>query len=292
MYLFILDTSGFVAFVVGGNVHKEVELYSPEGNCQHSLAPIPVSGSESYEPVLAFTDEKILACGGSGNKNCYLYHTKNDSWSVYSTSSFTQNLQPGETFNEKIYITDGSNPEVFDPASNSWSSWPKPIRKTGNGPCLVAWMDTFILLGGFSNRQGIQTFNHSSNTWQVLDSTNVPMDIYLSGCALLSSDEILVVGSEDSDLSSAALYNIRANTWKKLAETTNAKQGASLVILGSRIFVMGDHYENVIEEFDYDTSTWSLVEAKLITHREGHQGVIALPAEMFQHLPGGCVGVQ
>ncbi len=233
-----------------------------------------------------------MACGGLENKNCYLYHPNNDTWSVYSTSFFTHNLQPGEIFAEKIFITDDSNPEVFDPASNSWSSWPKPISKAGDGPCLVAWMDTFILLGGFSNRRGVQTFNHSSNTWQVLDSTNVPMDIYLSGCALLPSDEILVVGSEDSDQSSAALYNIRANTWQKLPETTNAKQGASLVILGSRIFVMGDHFENVIEEFDYNTFTWSLVDAKLITHREGHQGVIALPAEMFQHLPGGCVGVQ
>ncbi len=200
------------------------------------MAPIPVSG---YESVLAFIDEKILACRGLDNKNCYLYHPNNDTWSVDSTSFFTHNLQPGEIFAEKIFITDDLNPEVFDPASNSWSSWPKPISKTGDGPCLAAWMDTFILLGGFSNRRGVQTFNHSSNTWQVLDSTNVPMDMYLSGCALLPSDEILVVGSEQASYeSSTALYNIKANSWKELPGTTNAKQGASLVILGSRIFLM------------------------------------------------------
>jgi hypothetical protein len=294
MYLFILDTSGFVAFVVGGSVHKEVELYSPEGNCQHSLAQIPVSGSQSYEPVLAYIDDKILACAGyEPNKDCYLYHPNNDSWSIYSTSKFTHAYQPGEIYNDKIYIKDDSNPEVFDPISNSWSSWLAPLKKTGDGACLVAQKDTFLLLGGLSNQRGVQTFNHSSNTWQVLNSTNVPMDIYLSGCALLPNDEILVVGSEGTPYqSSAALYNVQSNTWKALSETPNPRDGTALVTLGKRVFAVDGHYGNIVEEFNYNTFTWSPMEAKLITHRDGHQGVIPLPAEMFQHLPGGCVGVQ
>jgi hypothetical protein len=256
------------------------------------LAPIPVLGSDSYEPVLAYIDEKILACGGNSNKNCFHYHPRNDTWSVYSNSSFTHNLQPGEIFNDKIYIKDDSNPEVFDPVSNSWSSWPAPLNKTGEGPCLVAWKDTFILLGGSLNPRGVQNFNHSSSTWQVLDSSTVPMDIYLSGCTLLPNDEILVVGSENSDLSSVTLYNIKENSWEKLSNTPSQRDGTSLVILGTKIFAMDGHFNNIIEEFDYNTSSWSPVAAKLITHRGGHQDVIALPAEMFQHLPGGCVGVQ
>jgi hypothetical protein len=271
-----------------------VELYSPDGHCQHNLAPITVSGSESYEPVLAYIDEKILACAGyEPNKNCYLYHPSNNSWENYSTSKFTHAYQPGESFNNKIYIKDDSNPEVFDPISNTWSSWPAPLNKTGDGSCLVAWKDTFILIGGSSTRRGIQRFNHSCNTWQFLDLSSAPMDIVYSGCILLPPDEILVVGSEGYPYqSSAAVYNIRANTWKKLPATTNPKNGASLVILGSRILAIDGHFKNIIEEFNYNTSTWSPVEAKLITHGDGHQGVLPLPAEMFQHLPGGCVGVQ
>jgi hypothetical protein len=196
MYLFIFDTSGFVALVVGGNDHKEVELYSPEGNCQHNLAPIPVPGSQSHEPVLAYIDEKILACAGyKPNKNCYIYHPNNDSWSIYSTSTFTHESQPGEIYNDKIYIKDDSNPEVFDPIINSWSSWPAPLNKTGEGPCLT------------------------------------------------------------------------------------------------RVFAIDHDAKNVIEEFHYNNNTWSSVEAKLIVPRK-HHGTIALPAELFQHLPGGCVGVQ
>jgi len=292
MYLFILDTSGFVAFVVGGFGHKEVELYSPDGTCQHSLAPFPVSGSEYFEPVLAFMDEKILACGGRQNKNCFLYHSNNDTWADYSNSTCYHDEQPGEIFNGKLYIVDDSNPEVFDPVSYSWSSWPTPLNKTELGPCLVAWKDTFILLGGYYDRRQIQTFNHSSNTWQVLDLSSVPIEIYLSGCILLPNNEILVVGSDYTAFeSSATLYNIEANTWNKLPDISVNRHGTSLVLLGTRVFAIASDDTNVIEEFHYNNNTWSSVEAKLIVSRF-HHGTIALPAELFQHLPGGCVGVQ
>jgi hypothetical protein len=137
---------GFVAFVVGGNGNagiQRVELYSPDGNCQHNLSSVPV---ELYEPVLSHIDDKIFACGGNGNKNCFLYQPKKDSWSVYSTSTFTHYKQPGQIFNDKIYISDDENPEVLDPVTNFWSSWLAPLNKTEEGSCLVAWKDTFILL--------------------------------------------------------------------------------------------------------------------------------------------------
>jgi hypothetical protein len=119
------------------------------------------------------------------------------------------------------------------------------------------------------------------------------MDIYLSGCALLPNDEILVVGSEGSPFkSSMALYNIQSNTWKTLSETPNPRDGTALVTLGKRVFAVDGHYGNIVEEFNFNTFTWIPVGAKLITHRQGHQGVISLNAELFQHLPGGCVGVQ
>ncbi len=280
-----------MAFVVGGNSNAEAaELYSPGGNCQHKLSSLPITMTE---PVLAYIDKTILVYGGdSRNKNFYIYHQSNDSWSVYSTSTFTHDLQPGEIYNEKIYISDDSNPEVFYPGSDTWSTWPTPKNTAGTGACLVAWKDTFFLIGGSSNQHGVQSFNHSSDTWQVLDSTNVPMDIYYSSCILLPSDNILVVGSENSLYqSSAALYNIGLKTWTKLPDTSVNRHGTSLVMLGSRVFAMDSDERNVIEEFHYNNNTWSSVEAKLIVPRM-HHGTIALPAELFQHLPGGCVGVQ
>jgi hypothetical protein len=289
---------GYVALVVGGYPHKEAELYSPDGNCQHNLAPVPISSDGFYMPVLAFIDHKILACGGYNNKNCFQYHPNNDTWSIFSISKSIHSDFPGEIFNEKLFLADccWPDPEVLDPVSNTWSSWPSFVPHgsgTGVGSCLVAWQDTFILLRGKVSVSSMQSFNHSTNTWEVVDLRPVPMGICDSSCVLLPSDEILVVGSAGTpDQSSAALYNMKANSWKELPKTTYCRDGASLVILGSRIFAMDGRYNNTVEEFDYNSSSWSLVAAKLITHRGGYQDVIALPAEMFQHLPGGCVGVQ
>ncbi len=188
---------GYVALVVGGGYpHKEAELYSPDANCQHKLAPVPVSSEGFIDPVLAFIDNKILACGGYYTKNCFQYHPNNDSWSIFSISKFTHYRFPGEIFNGKWFLADCCEPEVLDPVSNTWSSWPAFVSYgsgTGVCSCLVAWQDTFILLGGQISLNDMESFNHSTNTWQVVDSRPVPMDICDSSCVLLPSDEILVV---------------------------------------------------------------------------------------------------
>ncbi len=280
-YLF----SEFLAFAVGGWI--DAEVFSPDGNCQFELARIP---SGALEPVLAFIHDMILACAGKGNKNCHLYSPTNNTWSRFSTSNFTHDYQPGEIYNGKIYIADDKSPEVLDPVSNSWSRWPAPLNKTGESPCLVAWKDSFILLGGSSNRRGVQTFNHSSNKWHVLDSTAVPMDIYFSSCILLPSEEILVVGSEEKPFkSSVSLYHIQSNTWSTLPNTTYPKNGAGLVTLEKRVFAIDGHYGNIVEEFIYADATWKLMKAKLSSYRHGHLGVISLPAELFEKRPDECL---
>jgi hypothetical protein len=49
----------------GSDKRRNVELYSPSGKCQHSLASLAQTG---YEVVLSLVAGEILACGGDGNK--------------------------------------------------------------------------------------------------------------------------------------------------------------------------------------------------------------------------------
>ena len=56
-----------MALVVGGNTGPVVEVYSPEGKCQHRLSDIPIGGTAFNTPVLAFIDENIFACAGIVN---------------------------------------------------------------------------------------------------------------------------------------------------------------------------------------------------------------------------------
>ena len=129
-------------------------------------------------------------------------------------------------------------------------------------------------------------------TWSLLNSSSAPMDIFYSGCVVLPTDDILIVGSENEDQSSAARFNIESGTWTSLGSTTNPRNGTSLVTLGKQVFAIDGHAGNVVEEFDYDTNSWTSVSHNLMTWRNGHQTAIAVPAEMFKHLPGGCTGVK
>ena len=60
-----LSFKGQVALIVGTNgFGPAAEIYSPEGNCQHQLANLPVNTTNPLIPTLAYIDGKILSCGG------------------------------------------------------------------------------------------------------------------------------------------------------------------------------------------------------------------------------------
>lgn len=137
-----------------------------------------------------------------------------------------------------------------------------------------------------------QAFNHSSMAWNSLNTNSAPMDIVFSGCVVLPTEDILIVGSEFEDQSSAALFNVESGTWTTLGSTTHPRNGTSLVTLGKRVFAIDGHAGNIVEEFNYNTNSWSSVPISLMTWRNGHQAALAVPAEKFMNLSGGCTGVR
>ncbi len=267
---------------------KNVELYSPTGTCNHKLAVFP---SISTNPVLVYIDEMIIAC--SGGKSCWEYNITKDSWSVIATAPFSHNYQPGVVHQEKLYVMDESNPQVFDSSSKTWSSWPSPPKKSGNAPWMVGWMDSIILLGGGSNLRGVQIFNITQKTWTVMDSSQVPMDLWWSSSLTLSNGNVLIVGSEKSGSEySTTFYNPKDNSWIELGKTATNHHGSRLVQFGSRIFAIDGTYTDLIEEFLVETNTWKPVDVKLQVSRNGYHSLLSIPANLFSHLQGGCQGVE
>jgi hypothetical protein len=154
--------------------------------------------------------------------------------------------------------------------------------------CLLTWRDSFVLLGGNSNVKTIEIFNQS---WRKVDSSNIPMSIAGSGCVVLPNEEILVVGSAAPGFkNSTALYNVEDNTWIDLGETSSGRSYTSLVRLGDRTFAVGGDVPDLVEEFVYSDKSWVAVEAELQVPRRVHSS-LAVPADLFAHLPGGCQGV-
>jgi hypothetical protein len=268
---------------VGGN-DNTTELYSPTGNCNRKLAAFPVT---SNNPVLVYVNEMIIAC--AGGKSCWEYKIKENSWSVMATAPFTHNYQPGVVYQEKVYVMDEASPQVFDPSSRTWSNWPSPPKKSGTAPWMVGWKDSIILLGGGGNLRGVQIFNITQQTWAVMDSSQVPMDIFWSSSLILPNGNVLIVGSEQSgSYYSAAFYNPTNNSWKGLEKTVTSHFGSRLVQLGSRIFATDGYQTDLVEEFVLETYTWKPVDVKLQARRKGYHSLLALPAKLFSHLQGGC----
>ena len=57
-----------MALIVGSiGYGPAVEVYSPDGGCQHRLASLPIGGLFHFSPTLAFVDDKILSCAGGGD---------------------------------------------------------------------------------------------------------------------------------------------------------------------------------------------------------------------------------
>jgi hypothetical protein len=276
---------GYVALVVGNGL--SVELYSPNGNCNHKLANFPISCDN---PVLVYVNAMIIAC--SGGKSCWEYNVKEDNWTVIATAPFTHNFQPGVVYQEKVYVIDEASPQVFDTSSKTWSSWPSPPKKSGQAPWMVGWKDCIILLGGGSNLRGVQIYNITEQTWTVQDSSLVPLDLHWSSSLTLFNENVFIVGSYHSGSQhSAAFYNPTNNSWTELQNTVTDRTGSRLVQFGRRIFAIAGRSTDIVEEYLLETNTWKPVNVELIIYRDGYFSLLALPSQLFSHLSGGCQGV-
>ncbi len=271
---------------MGGN-DNSVELYCPTGTCNQKLAAFPVT---SNNPVLVYIKKMIIAC--SGGKSCWEYKINENNWSVIATAPFTHSHQPGAVYQEKLYVMDEASPQVFDPSSRTWSNWPSPPNKSGEAPWMVGWKDCIILLGGGSNPKGVQIFNITKQTWAVMDSSQVPMEMYWSSSLTLPNGNVLIAGSfQDGYHNSATFYNPTNNSWKELEKTATSHHGTRLVQLGTQIFAIGGRANDLVEEFILETNTWKPVDTKLLVRRDGYMSLLALPAKLFSHLQGRCQGV-
>ena len=150
------------------------------------------------------------------------------------------------------------------------------------------------MFGGQIHPKTVNQFNHTTQIWTELDASAMSMEVYRSGCADLPNEDILVVGSNNSPYqSSAALYNVKENTWTSLGNTTYERAGDSIVTLGERVFVIGGYGSagGVNEEFIVKDNTWIEIGSKLILNRYLHS-TLSVPASLLAHLEGGCEGVK
>jgi hypothetical protein len=270
---------------VGGQRTKDVELYSPNGVCQFSSIQIPESNS--YEiSALVYIDGKIIACDYNfhGFTICWSFNISQKSWTD-KTSLYTKSKINGVAFDNKLFMIDDERPQVFDPRSNKWSNWPAPAMRTGGSSCLIVWKDEILAIGGNFNRQGVQSYNTSSNIWTIRSDGKTSFNMAGHSCILVPGNKVLVLGSILSINNPAALYNIITNSWETLDDTTYNRAGSAVFDLNGRIFTMGgyDKTGTSIEEFYHQNNTWATIDTKAVFPRL-FAIALSLPVDLFSGL--------
>ena len=141
------------------------------------------------------------------------------------------------------------------------------LSRTGADPCLLAWKNNFLLIGGYAKPDVLQSYNVDSKEWSLVN-TIIPMSVHNSACVVLLNEDVLVVGSEElADYKTAAIYNVGKNYWTKLPTLSYPREGTSLVRLGDRIFAVAG-LNDTVEEFHPNNNSWTLVSNKLLIPRD------------------------
>jgi hypothetical protein len=178
------------------------------------------------------------------------------------------------------------------------SSWPTtPLTKFGEGACSVMWGDNMIIFGGANSSTVVQMVNMRTYSWKNLAPMTLPH--YSFGCVLLPDrNRVLIVSTvPGGNERRSDIFDASLNTWNVTGSTVNARAGASLVRLGTRVFAVGGNssptnisLSATVEEYDINSGTWSLVATNLTGARQNF-GILSLPATSFAHLANGCKGV-
>ena len=280
--LYHLIFAGEVAFISGGNTLTSVELFSPEGNCLHTIAPLPI---DMHLHINYYKKNQIYACKGGTTNNCYVYTIANDSWNFFTTGS-DSNIPYG-IYNEKLYFSpnSGNAAEVLNIVSKVWSTWPALTGST-YGACMVTWKDSFIQFGGTAFLKAVLMFNHTSQLWSTLQASSAPTEMYFNGCVIMPNQQVLIV----SDRKILAVYDTSSNSWSYSGPILFICTFSKVFVLGKRVFFFCSGSTNVFE-FHYENNTITNTPNALQLSRELSPGVVTVPAKLFSDLPGGCKGV-
>jgi hypothetical protein len=268
-----------------------VALYSPEGKCQYTLAPLPPSPVAIAYLTMALLDEQILACGGTANKNCYLYDVATDSWSIYSTGNVVHTDKRGVVHQGKIYLSDDVIPEVFDPITKTWSTW-APLSSTPDCACFVSWKNVIIRFGGSASLLKVFQYDPSTKIWTTLSSSSPPMELCYSGCSVLPNMNVLLAGSSAGSYKMFSVYNVTSNTWPLTTNATINVFFSTLLLLGKRVVTIPHLSYSTITEYNYLSNTATNMGSLLNLPRPYFAGAISVPAGWFANLPNDCIGVQ
>jgi N-acetylneuraminic acid mutarotase len=181
----------------------------------------------------------------------------------------------------QIYVVGGgndngtlfANTQVYDPATNTWSTGVPLPTPTGSG-CAVAGKNTLLFIGGLT-AQGYTgaVWAYNANTGKWSSTLVAPMPTARSSMDCVVADGMVYVmgGYNGSFLSTVESYNPATNSWFTLAPMSSAESDAGAGLIGGTILVINgsdNEADGHNQAYDIATNSWSY-EASDPTLRQG-----------------------
>ncbi|XP_059091262.1 peroxidase-like isoform X2 [Tigriopus californicus] len=290
------SNSGEVIILVGGyngwQILDSVELYSPNGTCQHLIAPLP---QPTYGAQVLYVDGTLLVCGGrtpNGNAGTQCWRFLRDNglgtWEQVPNLATTHPrwLAAGSYAGDKYFVSGGwsssNTTEYYDPEAAKWIPFvPTPNYRKRH--CMITYMDTLVLIGGSASGSKVDYYNLTSQQWHSLaDLTSFRSS---HSCILVpNTPYVLVFGG----LKVTTLYNILTGQSVFGPRSQVSRSLGAVMELNGHIYVLGgDSHANVVERYSFREHQFTTEDTGLKLGRSRF-GVAKVPAAFFQHLPNGC----
>ena len=229
-----------------GNLLASAEVYSASG--KWTLTGSMAAARELF-PAVVLTGGKILVSGGLGSgstvlSGAELYDPTTGTWSSAGSLSVARFghtatlLQSGKVLvaggcTASDCSTDTAISELYDPASNSWSTTGNLNTARYYHTAVRLKTGKVLAIGGSPTTAATscELYDPSTGTWSSAASTNAAR--YLNGSTLLSDGKVLVTGGAVGRFpqSSAELYDPTANTWTLTANMTTGRYAHTATLL-------------------------------------------------------------
>ncbi len=256
------------------------------------------ASSAGFAPRAWFTsavvDDKIYVIGGFGDSTLAttvdVFHPSENKWSTLATTgTFTPRGSLAScVLGDKIYVMGGaigpekpsnmSNAvEIFDPATNSWST----PKTTGtftprNNLCACVIDGKIYTLGGYNAESPgdlniLEVFDPQANTWNspITNGTFTPHGAFTANVV---GGKIYAIGGFNDHgarghrvLSSVEVFDPLTNSWStpNTTGTFTARLLHSSGVIGNKIYIIGGTpdmvnplKENTVQVFDPETNSW------------------------------------